>query len=205
MNARTLILLSPFGHAPRLQRARTIRSRLRPHVGNTSKETVKERDQDMVRTDNWVTSAKIHSKLSRALATVMLLFFIAPTAYADEALTERNKEIVRDFYTTVLIGRDVNAAPRFLSPGYTQHSAGIPSGRKSFMNVFRSAFAKPRPPDYKREILRVVGDNDIVIIFNRQSGTHPDGRHEVKLQFDMFRVENGMIVEHWDADPGSTA
>lgn len=68
------------------------------------------------------------------------------------------------------------------------------------MDLFRAAFAKKLPSDYKREILRVVGDNDIVIIFNRQSGTHPDGKHQVVLQFDMFRVENGVIVEHWDAD-----
>jgi predicted SnoaL-like aldol condensation-catalyzing enzyme len=51
-----------------------------------------------------------------------------------------------------------------------------------------------------REILRVVGDNDIVIIFNRQSGTDDKGKHRLVLQFDMFRVENGVILEHWDKD-----
>lgn len=45
----------------------------------------------------------------------------------------------------------------------------------------------------------MVGDNDIVIIYNRQSGTDEKGHHVV-LQFDMFRVEKGVIVEHWDAD-----
>ena len=42
---------------------------------------------------------------------------------ADEALTERNKAIVRDFYTTVLIGRNVDAAPHFLRPDYTQENS----------------------------------------------------------------------------------
>jgi predicted SnoaL-like aldol condensation-catalyzing enzyme len=134
---------------------------------------------------------------SRILAVLLLVLSLV--AHADEALTARNKAIVQDFYTTVLIGRNVDAAPRFLSPEYKQHS-NVPSGLKSFMDLFRAAFAKPLPSDYKREILRVVGENDIVIIFNRQSGTHPDGKHQVLLQFDMFRVENGMIVEHWDAD-----
>jgi predicted SnoaL-like aldol condensation-catalyzing enzyme len=140
--------------------------------------------------------------LCRSLARSALGFVVllAPFAHADEALTARNKAIVEDFYTTVLIGRNVDAAPRFLSPGYIQHSGDMPSGLKSFMDLFRAAFAKKLPSDYKREILRVVGDNDIVIIFNRQSGTHPDGKLQVVLQFDMFRVENGVIVEHWDAD-----
>ncbi len=35
-------------------------------------------------------------------------------ACANEELTARNKEVVRNFYTTVLIGRDVDAAPKFL-------------------------------------------------------------------------------------------
>jgi predicted SnoaL-like aldol condensation-catalyzing enzyme len=132
-------------------------------------------------------------------ALVFALLATAPTVFADEALTARNKAIVTDFYTTVMIGRNVDAAPQFLSPEYLQHSGDMPSGRKTFMDLFRAKFAHKPPGDYKREILRVVGDNDIVIIFNRQSGTDDKGHHLV-LQFDMFRVQNGVIVEHWDAD-----
>jgi predicted SnoaL-like aldol condensation-catalyzing enzyme len=132
-------------------------------------------------------------------AAALLVLATAATASADEALTARNKTIVTDFYSTVLIGRNVDAAPRFLSPEYLQHSGNMASGRKAFMDVFRANFAQKPPSDYKREILRVVGDNDVIIIFNRQSGTDEKGKHLV-LQFDMFRVENGVIVEHWDAD-----
>ncbi len=139
-------------------------------------------------------------RLSCCTLAALLLLATAPTAFADEAITARNKAIVTDFYTTVLIGRNVDAAPRFLSPEYLQHSGNMASGRKAFMDVFRANFAQQPPKDYKREILRVVGDNDIVIIFNRQSGTDDQGKHHVVLQFDMFRVDNGVIVEHWDAD-----
>jgi predicted SnoaL-like aldol condensation-catalyzing enzyme len=70
------------------------------------------------------------------------------------------------------------------------------------VTYFRAKFAQQPPKDYKREILRVVGDNDIVIIFifNRQSGTDDNAKHHLVLQFDMFRVDNGLIVEHWDPD-----
>jgi predicted SnoaL-like aldol condensation-catalyzing enzyme len=81
-----------------------------------------------------------------------------------------------------------------------RHSANIPTGLQGFMDTFRPRFARKLPPDYKREILRIVAENDIVVIFNKQSRTSPEGKHEALLQFDMFRVENGKIVEHWDAD-----
>jgi predicted SnoaL-like aldol condensation-catalyzing enzyme len=146
------------------------------------------------------------SRIIGPIAAVLLpaLLLLAPAASADDALTARNKEIVREFYTTVFIARNVDAAPKFLNPGYIQHTAGIRQGLKGFMDAFRKNFARKTPPDYKREIIRIVGENDIVILFNRQSGTHPNGWHQVVLQFDMFRLKHGMIVEHWDADPGST-
>lgn len=79
------------------------------------------------------------------------------SAQKDEALTERNKAIVRDFYTTVLIGRHVDAAPRFLRPDYIQHNSQVPTGLKGFMDRFRERFAQKLPPDYKRELLNVIG------------------------------------------------
>jgi len=120
--------------------------------------------------------------------------------HADDALTERNKTIVRDFYTTVLIGRNVDAAPRFLKPDYIQHNPQVPTGLKGFMDTFRERFAQKLPPDYKRELLNVIGDNDMVVVYVRQTWTSRDGQHHQALGFDMFRVQDGMIAEHWDAD-----
>ena len=132
----------------------------------------------------------------------VILLGIAQPAFADEALTEHNKNIVRDFYTTVLIGRNVDAAPRFLSPDYIQGNPGnhVPAGLKGFMDAFRERFAQKLPSDYKRELLNVVGDNDMVVIYVRQTWTGKDGQHHQALGFDMFRVQDGMIAEHWDAD-----
>jgi len=121
-------------------------------------------------------------------------------ASADDALTARNKEIVRNFYTTVLIGRDVDMAPRFLRADYIQHNPQVPTGLKGFMDAFRERFAQKLPPDYKRELLNVVGENDVVVIYVRQTWTGRDGQHHQALGFDMFRVQDGMIAEHWDAD-----
>jgi len=55
-----------------------------------------------------------------SFALALMLTVFAQAIWADEALTERNKAIVRDFYTTVLVGRNVDAAPRFLRPDYTK-------------------------------------------------------------------------------------
>jgi predicted SnoaL-like aldol condensation-catalyzing enzyme len=145
---------------------------------------------------------KSFRRLIISLALALMLAVFAQAILADEALTERNKAIVRDFYTTVLIGRNVDAAPRFLRPEYTQGNPGnnVPTGLKGFMDTFRERFSQKLPPDYKRELLNVVGDNDMVVVYVRQTWTGKDGKHHQALGFDMFRVQDGMITEHWDAD-----
>ncbi len=63
-----------------------------------------------------------------------------------------------------------------------------------------SAFRSKLPADYKRELLNVTGDNDMVVVYVRQMWTGRDGQHHQALGFDMFRVQDGMIAEHWEAD-----
>ena len=140
---------------------------------------------------------------NRRWVTIALAFALIVTvqqAWANEKETARNKAIVRDFYTTVLIGRDVDAAPRFLRPDYIQHNPEVPTGLKGFMDTFRARFAQKLPPDYKRGLLNVIGENDMVVVYVRQTWTSRDGQHHQALGFDMFRVQDGMIAEHWDAD-----
>ncbi|HEV3099330.1 MAG TPA: nuclear transport factor 2 family protein [Candidatus Udaeobacter sp.] len=123
----------------------------------------------------------------------------AQITYADEALTSRNKALVRDFYTTVLIGRQVDAVA-ILSTDCIQHNPNVPTGLKGFMDTFRKRFDQKLPTNYKRELLNVVGENDMVVIYVRQTWTSSDGKHNQALGFDMFRVQDGNIAEHWDAE-----
>jgi predicted SnoaL-like aldol condensation-catalyzing enzyme len=139
------------------------------------------------------------ARLVRTLVFAVALLVLQPVR-ADEGLTKRSKTVVRDFYTTVLIGRDLDAAPRFLRPDYIQHNPQLPTGLKGFMDAFRARFAEKLPPDYKRELLNVIGDNDMVVTYVRQTWMGKDGQHHQALGFDMFRVQDGMIAEHWDAD-----
>jgi predicted SnoaL-like aldol condensation-catalyzing enzyme len=139
-------------------------------------------------------------QLINLFALTVVLGISSQFVWADDALTARNKAIVRDFYMTVLIGRNVDAAPNFLRPDYIQHNPQVPTGLKGFMDTFRERFAQKLPPDYKRELLNVVGDNDMVVTYVRQTWTGRDGQHHQALGFDMFRVQDGMIAEHWDAD-----
>jgi len=55
--------------------------------------------------------------------TALTLLSFDQASFADDALTAGSKSIVREFYTTVLINRHVDAAPRFLRPDYSWRCA----------------------------------------------------------------------------------
>jgi len=52
-------------------------------------------------------------RIAKGSLLAFLLLVTVSAVHADEALTARNKAIVRDFYSTVFIKRNVDAAPRF--------------------------------------------------------------------------------------------
>jgi predicted SnoaL-like aldol condensation-catalyzing enzyme len=124
------------------------------------------------------------------VSLAMLAVMAAPALAAD---TEANKKAVLEFYEAGLNKKDFDAASKYFGPKYIQHNPGAPDGIegfKGFLNFLREKF-----PSSHSEIRRVFADGDFVILHVhavREPGTR--GRAIV----DIFRLENGKIVEHWD-------
>jgi predicted SnoaL-like aldol condensation-catalyzing enzyme len=103
---------------------------------------------------------------------------------------ERNKALVRQAFDTLFNKRDYAAAERFWSPKYIQHSAHIEPGREGLFNLIKSM-----PPTLKYESGLVVADGDYVILHGRFSGF---GLPAKWIAADILRIEDGVLVEHWD-------
>ena len=82
------------------------------------------------------------------------------------------------------------AAERFWSPNYIQHSAHIEPGREGLFNLIKSL-----PPTLKYEPGTIVAEGDFVIVHGRFSGF---GQPVNWIAADILRIENWILVEHWD-------
>jgi predicted SnoaL-like aldol condensation-catalyzing enzyme len=102
----------------------------------------------------------------------------------------RNKALVLEAFDTLFNRRDYAAAERFWSPGYVQHSAHIAPGREGLFNLVRSL-----PPTLKYEPGLIVADGDFVIVHGRFSGF---GASANWIAADILRIQDGILVEHWD-------
>ena len=103
---------------------------------------------------------------------------------------EQNKALVLEAFDTLFNKRDYVAAERFWSPDYIQHSAHIKPGRDGLFNLIKAA-----PPELKYEPGVVLAEGDYVILHGRFSNI---GLPVNWIAADIVRLQNGILVEHWD-------
>ena len=126
-------------------------------------------------------------------ASIFMMSLGSSAAMAGSAQEEANRTAVLAFYEKGLNQKDADAALAYVGDRYVQHNpnaADGPEGFRKFIGFLREKF-----PNSRSEIKRSFVDGDYVILHVhsvREPGTR--GRAIV----DIFKLENGKIVEHWD-------
>jgi predicted SnoaL-like aldol condensation-catalyzing enzyme len=110
-----------------------------------------------------------------------------------------NKKLVYDFWREILQAHHVERAPEYLAEHYVQHNPTLPTGRAAFMDFVRQL---PRQPVKATidELVSIVAERDLVLLAFRRElpDLENEGQTYTTTWFEMFRIENGKIVEHWD-------
>ena len=133
------------------------------------------------------------TRIALTLAAATFAFTVVAASAADAQQQEQNKKAVVEFYDKAINQKDFEAASKYLGSHYTQHNpnaADGPEGLKAFLQFLKEKF-----PASRSEIKRVLADGDYVILHVhavREPGTRGNAI------IDMFKLENGKIVEHWD-------
>jgi predicted SnoaL-like aldol condensation-catalyzing enzyme len=120
---------------------------------------------------------------------------------SEDPQLARNKRFVYDFWREVFEAAHMDLAPKYMAETYIQHNPNVPSGRRPFIDFF-SKIRKPSPIEskVKAPLVAMLADGDLVVMaFARE---YPDPRDASQKYtttwFDMFRLVDGKIAEHWD-------
>jgi len=133
-------------------------------------------------------------KIISILSTVIIMTMVNGIYAANYRQQEINKQNVTEFYEKAFNQKDFEAASKYLGSTYTQHNPTAADGSEG-LKVFIQ-FLRDNYPNAHSQLKRVFADGDYVILHVhsiRETGTR--GR----AIFDLFKLENGKIVEHWDA------
>lgn len=101
-----------------------------------------------------------------------------------------NKDLVLKAVSELFGDKDPSAVDRWVSPTFRQHSALVADGPEALRELVSSLSA-----DFRYEGARVIADGDLVALHGVYYGFGP----APLVAFDLFRVEDGKLAEHWDA------
>ncbi|APG13859.1 putative SnoaL-like aldol condensation-catalyzing enzyme [Bradyrhizobium elkanii] len=126
-------------------------------------------------------------------ASILMLSVGNGSALAASAQEEANRAAVLTFYEKGLNQKDADAALAYVGNRYVQHNPNAPDGPDGFRKFI--GFLREKFPNSHSEIKRSFVDGDFVIL-HVHSVREPGSRGRAIV--DIFKLENGKIVEHWD-------
>jgi len=116
-----------------------------------------------------------------------------------------NRDIITQFCNDVFVNHDLSKLDTYMRDDYIQHNPDVAQGKQGFVEFFEQTFRAI--PDFKYTLMKIVAEDDLVMIYCTTTGTHTGGKWLEKqptgnkLNFnvvDIFRIQDGMIAEHWD-------
>lgn len=117
------------------------------------------------------------------------------TDIIDVDKTQENKALVADFVETILIKGDMSKIGQFIDSqpeDYLQHNTMVGDGLEGLGEAMKALADAGTPMVYSANH-KILGEGNFVLAVSE--GTFM-GKHT--SYYDLFRVDNGKIVEHWD-------
>ena len=114
----------------------------------------------------------------------------------------KNLEIATVEFKDILQYGHTELADKVMAPTYIQHNPNVPTGRAAFVDFF-SKIRKPEPLQvgWKNKPTLMFASGSYVFLIVKRAEKDPDDAGQIypAYWFDMVRVDNGMVQEHWDA------
>jgi len=156
---------------------------------------------------------KLHWKLisgaAAALACALVFAQTPVTSVPDaEALVkdkdpklEANKRLIYNLFREVLEAGHIELADKYLAADFIQHNPNAADGLDALKKYFANRKAQPISPKLKRPIAAMMAEGDMVAVFYPRELPDPKDKSKkyTTAGFDLYRIQNGKVVEHWDA------
>ena len=111
-------------------------------------------------------------------------------------------------WRTIIQGAHTELAPKYFLESYIQHNPNVATGRDAMVAYMKSTRpVREIQPTITFPVIAIMAEGDLVTIATVSYADDPEhpGQKWAGTHFDLFRIENGKIAEHWDSVPKSAS
>lgn len=112
----------------------------------------------------------------------------------DLKMDNSNKQLIIDFYSKVFGQANEEFADSVIAENYIQHNPMVKTGKSGFMEFLAMMKQMPKPENPKKPFMRFISEGNFVAVHSQIEFM---GKENAVV--DLYRIENGLISEHWDA------
>ena len=135
---------------------------------------------------------------------------VPPTAAPDQAALLKsadpklaaNKKLVFDMWRAIIQGAHTELAPNYFTKDYIQHNPNVATGRDAMVAYMKATRpVRPIDPTITFPVIAIMAEGDLVMVATVSHTPDPQAPDQkvAGTHFDLFRIENGKIAEHWDS------
>jgi len=118
---------------------------------------------------------------------------------SDDAVLAANKRMVYDMYRIVLQAGLADRAHEFIAEDYVQHNPNAGQGLQGIVDYVKKTRPE-RPIEDKLELplINMLAERNMVQMAFVRPEQDAEGNTYYSTWFDLYRIEDGKIAEHWD-------
>ncbi|MFC1583759.1 ester cyclase [Candidatus Neomarinimicrobiota bacterium] len=149
----------------------------------------------------------IQPVLSNLSGVLLMMAFMATGCQQPDAMLEQNKILADRFHTDIIVGGNLDVADEIISSDFVAHAPLPPEFTKGpeGVKLWATAYRTGMPNDLSVKHFETIAEGDLVMIRFEGGGTHegvlmgvpPSGNYVTVTGIDLFRIEDGKIVEMW--------
>jgi predicted SnoaL-like aldol condensation-catalyzing enzyme len=112
-----------------------------------------------------------------------------------------NKKLVFDMYRTIVNAGRYDLADKFFTKEYIQHNPNVASGRDQLAEYIRKTRPiRPIPATIGFPVISIMAEGDMVLVASVEyiDDAEKPGTKYATTHFDLYRIEKGLVAEHWD-------